>query len=44
MIKSALKDIFKNTDELLNRANIDGNKRAENLSVAEFCKLANYVQ
>jgi len=40
MIKSSLKSVFKNPEEILEKCNINSNLRAENLSVEDFCKLS----
>jgi 16S rRNA (adenine1518-N6/adenine1519-N6)-dimethyltransferase len=43
MIKSALKSVFKNPEEILKAAGIKETLRAENLTIEEFCKLANSI-
>ena len=40
MIKSSLKSIFKNPEEILKEAGINPELRAENLTIEEFCKIA----
>jgi 16S rRNA (adenine1518-N6/adenine1519-N6)-dimethyltransferase len=40
MLRSSLKALTKDVPALLMRANIDGERRAETLSVLEFCQLA----
>lgn len=44
MIRSSLKPIFNNVDEVLEKLNINSNLRAENLAIAEFYKMAHYYQ
>lgn len=41
MIKSTLKPIFKDVEGVLNKCKINGNLRAENLSIEDFCKISN---
>jgi len=41
MIKSTLKAAFRNVEDVLNRCDINPNLRAENLTIEDFCKLAN---
>ncbi len=43
MIKSALKNIFQNSEEILKEAGINPELRAENLTIENFCKIANKV-
>ncbi len=40
MIKSSLKSILKNPEEILKEAGINPELRAENLTIEEFCKIA----
>jgi 16S rRNA (adenine1518-N6/adenine1519-N6)-dimethyltransferase len=40
MLRSSLKSIFPNAEEILNEAEIKPELRAENLTIEEFCKLA----
>ncbi len=40
MLRGALKSLGVNAEELLERADINGSRRAETLSIEEFCKLA----
>lgn len=43
MLKSSLKAIFKNPEEILQNINIDPMLRPENLSIEEFCKISNQI-
>ena len=43
MIRTTLKKLTNNTDEILQRLNIDNNLRPENLSIKQFCQIANYI-
>lgn len=43
MLKSSLKSIFKNPEEILKEAGIRPDLRPENLTIEEFCKLAALV-
>jgi 16S rRNA (adenine1518-N6/adenine1519-N6)-dimethyltransferase len=40
MLRSSLKSVFKNPEEVLKEAGIKPELRAENLTIEEFCKLA----
>lgn len=40
MLRSSLKSVFINVDEILNSCNINQTLRAENLSIEDFCKIA----
>ena len=40
MIKSSLKSIFKDPEEILKEVGINPELRAENLTIEEFCKIA----
>jgi len=40
MLRSALKPVFKNTEEILREEKINPELRAENLQIEEFCRLA----
>jgi 16S rRNA (adenine1518-N6/adenine1519-N6)-dimethyltransferase len=40
MLRSSLKAVFKNAEEVLIEAKINPELRAENLEIEEFCKLA----
>lgn len=42
-IKSPLKSIFKNPEEILQKCNIDPNLRAENLTIGDFCEITNLL-
>lgn len=41
MLSSSLKEVSHNANALLDAAEIEGNKRPEDLSIEQFCKLAN---
>ncbi|QGR02472.1 16S rRNA (adenine(1518)-N(6)/adenine(1519)-N(6))-dimethyltransferase RsmA [Ehrlichia ruminantium] len=43
MIRSTLKKINSNADEILQSLNIPNNLRPENLSIKQFCDIANYI-
>ncbi|CEI85459.1 16S rRNA (adenine(1518)-N(6)/adenine(1519)-N(6))-dimethyltransferase RsmA [Ehrlichia minasensis] len=43
MIRSTLKKLINNTDEILQSLNINNNLRPENLSIEQFCKIANSI-
>ncbi len=43
MLKSSLKAVFKNPEEILANAEIRSDLRPENLKIEEFCRLANFV-
>lgn len=43
MLSSSLKEISYDIDALLNAAEIEGSKRPEDLSIKQFCKLANVL-
>ncbi|CAH58125.1 16S rRNA (adenine(1518)-N(6)/adenine(1519)-N(6))-dimethyltransferase RsmA [Ehrlichia ruminantium] len=43
MIRSTLKQITNNTDEILHSLNIPNNLRPENLSIKQFCDIANCI-
>jgi len=43
MLRSSLKSVFKNPDEVLEKAGIDGKLRAENLQILDFCRLARFL-
>ena len=40
MLRSSLKSVFPNAEEILNEVQIKPELRAENLTIEEFCKLA----
>ncbi|MDH3582244.1 MAG: hypothetical protein OEM91_16680, partial [Hyphomicrobiales bacterium] len=40
MLRSSLKNIFQDTEETIEKIGIDASLRAEQLSVSEFCELA----
>ena len=40
MIKSGLKSVFENPEEVLKKAGISSELRPENLTIEEFCKIA----
>ena len=42
-IKTPLKSIFKNPEEILSSQGIDPNHRAENLTIEDFCKITNLL-
>lgn len=44
MLKSSLKSLHPNLERLLCKANIDSTLRAENLAIADWCKLANLIE
>ncbi|AHC39199.1 16S rRNA (adenine(1518)-N(6)/adenine(1519)-N(6))-dimethyltransferase RsmA [Ehrlichia muris] len=43
MIRSTLKKLTHNADEILQSLNIANNLRPENLSIEQFCKIASYI-
>jgi 16S rRNA (adenine1518-N6/adenine1519-N6)-dimethyltransferase len=44
MIKSAIKSLFKNSEEILRKVNINPDLRAENLKIIEFCRIAEEIK
>ncbi|MCE2687981.1 MAG: 16S rRNA (adenine(1518)-N(6)/adenine(1519)-N(6))-dimethyltransferase, partial [Rickettsiales bacterium] len=42
MIRSSLKPIFNNVDEVLGKLNIDSSLRAENITIEQFIKISQY--
>ena len=43
MLRSSLKSLAPNVEKILKDLNIDPAERAENLTVEEFCLLANHL-
>lgn len=43
-IKSSLKGVFANCEKVLDECGIDSNLRAQNLSIEEFCRIAEFVE
>ncbi|MGN7619233.1 MAG: 16S rRNA (adenine(1518)-N(6)/adenine(1519)-N(6))-dimethyltransferase RsmA [Ehrlichia sp.] len=43
MIRTTLKKLTNNADEILESLNIDNNLRPENLSIKQFCQIANLI-
>lgn len=44
MVKAGLKSVFPNSEEILLQCNIKPELRAENLTIEDFCKLAQYIK